>query len=173
MSGTDELLTIAEIAVTLAGFAGVVAAFLHRGSLHPVDRLRFVNMFVIAFSALTLSFLPLAFVHLGLAERKVWALSSAGMIALWCAHMALVPFLRGRLQAGLAGTDLRSPFLLMVVPAIVNLLVQLANATGWLFEPGFVPYFFGLFVYLYAAGLGFVYAVIFRPEDGEGSGEDA
>jgi hypothetical protein len=66
-----------------------------------------------------------------------------------------------------------SPFAvaLMLVPAFVNVAVQLVNATGWLHEPGFVPYLFGLFVYLYSAGLSFVYAVIFRPAEDSSAAE--
>ena len=47
--GREELLTVAELAIGIAGFAGVIAAFLQRGGLHPVDRGRFVTLLSAAF----------------------------------------------------------------------------------------------------------------------------
>jgi len=164
----DELLTIAEIAVTLAGFAGVVVAFLHRGELHAVDRIRFVNFFTIAFEAVILAFVPIALSHLEFEGSRLWVWSSAFMIGLWTLHMMMVPLFLARV---LGAMRVVSPFptVLMLVPAFVNVAVQLVNATGWLHEPGFVPYLFGLFVYLYSAGVSFVYMVIFRPAEGPGA----
>ena len=40
MTASDELLTLAELAIGLAGFAGVVAAFAYRGELAAIDRMR-------------------------------------------------------------------------------------------------------------------------------------
>jgi hypothetical protein len=87
----DGLLTIAEIAVTIALFAGVVAAFLHRGELHAVDRIRFVDLFTVAFEAVILSFVPIALSHLGFEGNRLWVWSSAVMIGLWTLHMMMVP----------------------------------------------------------------------------------
>jgi len=82
--------------------------------------------------------------------------------------MMMVPFFLGRVVRALDVVGL-FPVALMLVPAFVNVAVQLVNATGWLHEPGFVPYLFGLFVYLYTAGVSFVYAGIFRPAEGPGA----
>jgi len=37
------------------------------------------------------------------------------------------------------------------------------NLGGWLWEPNFLAYLLGLFIYLYSAGLMFIYVVLFRP----------
>ncbi len=44
MEGSDELLTIAELAVGLAGIAGLVVAFTRHGRLLPTDRFRFPRL---------------------------------------------------------------------------------------------------------------------------------
>lgn len=59
MEGADELLTIAELSIGIAGFSGVVAAFLQNGGLHPFDRSRFINLFSLSFSTLIPAFVPL------------------------------------------------------------------------------------------------------------------
>ena len=55
------------------------------------------------------------------------------------------------------------PTALLLIPSILNLFVQIGNVGGWFWEPNFVAYLFGLFAYLYVAGLIFVYVVLFRP----------
>ncbi len=44
MEASDELLTIAELAVGLAGFSGVVVAFTRQGELSLTDRYRFIGL---------------------------------------------------------------------------------------------------------------------------------
>lgn len=75
MDGQNELLTIAEIAIGIAGFTGVIAVFAERGRLSPADRLRFLGVFVTAFSALVLAFIPLALAHSGLRDQQLWQTS--------------------------------------------------------------------------------------------------
>ena len=61
----------------------------------------------------------------------------------------------------------RASLVMIWIPPLANFLVQLLNVTGWLRETGFLAYLFGLFVYLYAACVMFVFVVIYRPDSQE------
>jgi hypothetical protein len=165
MEARDELLTIAEISIGIAGFSGVIAAFLQRGGLHPLDRIRFVMLFAMAFTTLVLAYTPIVVSHLVDGTSLIWAYSSATMIGVWFASVLsgflfLIPELRRD-----PSNNGRIPMVLLAVPSILNLAVQCLNASGWLWVPGFVAYLFGLFVYLYASGLMFVFVIMFRPSE--------
>jgi hypothetical protein len=162
LEGRDELLTVAEIAVGIAGFSGVVAAFTQQGSLTPADRLRFLAVFVTAFSAVLLAFLPIALSYSGVGSPGVWRWSS--LIMLGWSLMGLAPYPHGvrRVRRELESRQLL-PIALFAVPTALNLGAQLLNAGGWMWKPSLVPYLFGMLVYLYVAGLFFVLIVLFRP----------
>ncbi len=51
----------------------------------------------------------------------------------------------------------------IVLPALLNLIVQLMNVAGWAWPPGLLAHVFGLFVYLYTAGVMFVMVILYRP----------
>jgi hypothetical protein len=83
---SDLLQTIAEIAITLAGFAGVVA-FLGqraRGDWRTVDLFRFNQLLAGSLAALLLSFAPILLFKLGVPEPLAWRASS-GLLALYLA----------------------------------------------------------------------------------------
>jgi hypothetical protein len=165
MDARDELLTIAEISIGIAGFSGVVAAFLHRDVLHPVDRARFVMLFGLAFTTLGLAYVPIVVSRLFEEAVQVWTYSSAVMVAVWCATVTLTYLF---LMPELLGDDakrLTYRTALMVVPSVLNLAAQCLNVGGWFWDPGFLAYLFGLFVYLYASGMTFVFVILFRPSE--------
>ncbi len=163
MDARDELLTIAEIAIALAGFAGVVAVFIQRdGGQHPADRIRFLGVFSIAFLAVLLAFWPVALTHAGLESTRLWRIASLGMAAMWFLNVAPMPYVMRELRRHI---EVRTfSLVLLWLPAFANLAIQLLNVAGWLWSPGFVAYLVGLLVYIYSSGILFVYAVVFRPE---------
>jgi hypothetical protein len=157
----EELLNLAEIAIGIAGFSGVIAAFLQRDGLHPVDRARFINLFATAFSTLVLAYVPIVVSHRVAEPDQIWRISSAAMVVIWlfgssASYLGVFPIIREHVFTPVA-------FWLLSIPSMMNLAVQVSNAGGWLWHPGFLAYLFGLFVYLYAAGLMFVYIVLYRP----------
>ena len=165
MEVRDELLSIAEISIGIAGFSGVIAVFLQRGGLHRLDRARFVFLFAMAFITLALAYVPIVVSHLVDDVNQIWPYSSAVMIIVWFMTVGfglryVNPALRGELEK-----EPNYPLLIIMIPSILNLGTQCLNLSGWLWEPGFVAYLFGLFVYLYAAGLQFVYIILFRPAE--------
>ena len=163
MNATNELLAIAQIAIALAGFSAVVAAFFQGHGLNLADRIRFVGIFAIAFVTLLLAFLPIALQHAGLSGSRLWVGSSSTMVVVWCAGMWDLGR-RWRTMTNLLPGESTVPILLIFVPASANLAVQVCNVGGWLWEPNFVGYLFGLLCYLYTAGVGFVLVVLYRPQ---------
>jgi hypothetical protein len=161
MDGTDELLTIAEVAIGLAGFAGIVAVFQYQGGFTAVQRLRFLAIFAASFSAILLAFLPLVIYRLNVSDAEVWRWSSVGALILWTPGAVLAPFGIRRIKRETAYSYIAA--VVLYVPALGNGGLLLSNATGWIWEPGFVAYFLGLLTWLYTAALIFVFAVLFPP----------
>jgi hypothetical protein len=162
LEGRDELLTIAEIAVGLAGFSGVVAAFLQPGGLHIADRLRFLAVFTTAFVALVLSFVPILLAHSGVEGSDLWRYSSLTMLVV--SSLGFIPYGFGvrriRAELGSAG---RSPLFFVIAPAAANLVLQIANSGAWFWRSNPAAYLIGMLCWLYIAGVFFVFTVLFRP----------
>ena len=138
METQGTLLTFAELAVALAGFAGIVTVFQSRGrSWSAVDTNRLWMMLAFALATLLFSLLPLAWMFAG---RSPWLVCSA---LLGC-------------FAGFQG--IRSSLTLYQRPAGYNLYLVAFVATGGLsasavqflnvfdlvFGRGFTGYFLGL-----------------------------
>lgn len=83
MQGEGFLLAIAQIAVTLAGFSGLVVAI--RGApssaWHPRDIWSLSWMFGTSLGALFMALLPLLFAFFRLRDGLVWTLASLAMCA--------------------------------------------------------------------------------------------
>ena len=78
MQDSDLLQTIAEIAVALTGFTGVVAFLGDRaqGEWRAVDLFRLNNLLLSSIAALTFSFVPILVFKLGASEFAAWRWSS-------------------------------------------------------------------------------------------------
>jgi hypothetical protein len=164
MPGADALLTIAEMAIGLAGFSAVVGAFMQHGALSRSDRYRFFWLFTTAFVAAVLSFVPVIIVEAGYSGMHVWRTASGIMIGIWFIQMgAWFVGLRRTRDDPEMGPPGFSQGSLMVVPSIFNLGLQAANASGFFWEPSAAAYIVGALIWLYAASLVFVAIVIERP----------
>jgi hypothetical protein len=162
LDGHDELLTIAEIAVGLAGLSGVIAVFIQRGGLSPADRLRFLALFGTAFAALVLAFVPIALAYSGFKNQDIWQISSVTMVFAGLVGLVPLPFGQRTIRKEFKTTT-SLPTVFLLVPSGINLAIQLVNAGGWIWQPNFVPYLIGMLVYLYAIAFFFVIIVLFRP----------
>jgi hypothetical protein len=79
---SGPLTTVAQIAVGLAGFTGIVIAFTRRpGELTPIERYRFAILFGTSFGALFLSLVPFGVALVGVEAPALWRLSSAAFVA--------------------------------------------------------------------------------------------
>ena len=164
MEGVDALLTIAEMAIGLAGFSAVVAAFTIRGELTQTDRSRFLLLFTTAFVAALLAFVPVVLKEAGLAGAALWRTSSGTMVVVWLGFT--VPFIVGLLR------DRRDPSHRPLVfsqkphvlwPSFLNLMLQVMNLWGGIWEPSAAIYIVGTLMWLSAAALVFVSVVLERP----------
>ena len=160
MEASDELLTIAELAIGLAGFSGVAVAFRGRAGLRATDRFRFLSVLSTSLTVLVLAFVPFGFHHAGQVGPALWMGSSAIMLAFWA------------LSAWLLGVRFRPDFsvdenLPMQVEFIIwglgalNLLLAVANIVGWPINTGAFLYLVALVSWLVVAGFLFAFLVLY------------
>ena len=134
MSGESFFLDVAKIAITIAGFVGVVAALRHQrdeewkhNELYGV-KLMIEHSLAAVLAGLLPSVLSLAFAD----EATVWRLCSA-LLAAFLAFEVLINIFRVK-HATAAGTPPRSFALLVFtffVPALVVLYFQVQNIYQW------------------------------------------
>jgi hypothetical protein len=155
----DPLLTTAEVAITLAGFTGIVAVLGQRGrgDWRPEEQLRLVMLLASSFAALLFAMLPIALGSLGLTEAGSWTISSTLLaVSIAAAHPAVVYFLRFLpAEAVEAEFPRRLGLFVLVVSLMVALLLAL-NAVGYGFEQQFGPYFVGLMWLLALSAVQFI-----------------
>jgi len=145
MEGASTLELIAELAIGLLGFSGIIAALARSGAgqLNLIDRARFSTMVLLGALAEVLALLPFALYHSGLESHALWGWAS-GLGA-----VALILFQRG-IYRGAPGFTVRRAWSdpsvnkLAVVVGVAGswtfVPVLALNATGILFERAFAPY---------------------------------
>jgi hypothetical protein len=160
MAPEEILMTVAEIAIAIIGFAGIVAALRSEtsesaGSLH---RLRLRLMVEGSASVMLFAFLP--FLLSGLfTGSTVWAVGS-GVIAISSpVHVYSVFVRQRRIFDGktLEETLLFDSFLAFVAAIVEAILIF--NTFGLLFEPSFEAYLLGVLLPLAVAVAMFVRAI--------------
>ena len=161
--GADEaLFTIAEMSIGVAGFSAIVAAFTGQGPLTTRDRRRFVWLFTSSFIAALLSFIPVLLQE-AVAAADLWRASSAVMCVIWAISSGAWTVAEVRHQSAEPEEEKglwQRPYAL--VPSFLNFVVQLANASGFLWEPSAAVYVAGTLVWLYVAALTFISIVLER-----------
>ncbi len=160
MQGTDELLTVAELAIGLAGFSAVVVSFTHRGGLRKVDRLLFVQLLAVAGGAVLLSFVPFLFDHAGLAGPSLWVGSSIVMLVLTIVLSALLGIPTYRLGLFASMPLGRASVIAHCSVPLLNFASQIANVVGWPLDSGPLLYMVGLLLWLAIAGMLFATLVL-------------
>ena len=160
MQASDELLTIAELAIALAGFSGVVVAFAHQGKLTAIDRTRFTLLLSLAMGAAVVSFAPSLLHLLGLTGSALWRGSSVAFLAAAVLFLTLVALNRNSHPLN-AGTP--RPFLVLNIGlTMLTYASQLSNALGWPWPPGPALLVFGLLMWLVSASMLFGLLVLGR-----------
>jgi hypothetical protein len=160
----DTLLTLAEVSIGLAGFAGIVVV-LGRGpgALPAADSLRLAALVGASLGTLFLSLAPIALNALGLSEPEVWRWSSAVMVIL-----AVPAHLFGVLRIRRIASEMFevTPVPMLVTGAFLlsaNLVAQACNAVGAPWRPSFGVYLSGLILYLGFAAFQFARLLFVRP----------
>jgi hypothetical protein len=160
----DALLTLAEVSLGLAGFAGIVVVFGRGpGILPPADTLRLAALVGASFGTLFLSLTSIALGFLGVPEPELWQWSSAIMVVVFV-PVHVVGMLRVRRIA--ADMFEVTPVYLFVIGALLfvgNLIAQVCNSLGVGSLPIFGVYLFGLILYLGFAAMQFARMLFVRP----------
>jgi hypothetical protein len=160
----DTLLTLAEVSLGLAGFAGIVVVFGRGpGELAPADSFRLLALVGCSLGTLFLSLIPIALGFVGVPEPALWQWSSAMLIAVAVpAHL----FAFSRIRRDAAAIFEVVPVYLLPFGAflfLANFVAQICNALGVGWSPSFGVYLFGLLLYLGFAAVQFARMLFVRP----------
>jgi hypothetical protein len=151
------LLTIAEVSIGFAGFAGIVALFGRRagGIWSIADRLRFNSLVRHALLSLFAAFLPLAIHYVDPDHGSPWRLSSSvfGVVflLLFWTGCRRIPEVRA---SGDSEANIRGAWVLVAAFAVLALALFL-NAIGVVFQGDAAPYLVALFFTLILTGVFF------------------
>ena len=164
MEASDVLLTIAEMAIGLAGFSGVVLAFTYQGRLRPADRYRFLGLFTQALTVAFLCLVPFGFYHAGYAGDAIWRGSSAVAVLFWLFSAWLTAV---RLFPEFSPEEELPRYLGGSIWSlgIINLLLQLANLIAWPMAAGPLLDLVGLVIWFAVAAYFFAVLVLYRRRD--------
>jgi hypothetical protein len=158
----DTLLSIAEIAVSLAGFTGLVGVLGRRGedTSSGLSWIRLRAMLEVALRNAAFALLPLPFLGVVSSETAIWRISSGIYLV---TVVAYILYRRRRTNPSMAGQALGGP-LLSLLP--ISLLACLANVLGLAGPYAFSLYLLSLLLGLVSAGMLFlsVAATIFHDE---------
>lgn len=162
MGVTDQLLTITEIAIALAGFAGIVASFQFSAGV-PVSRgnvLGLAMMIKISLVTAVFAVLPLAIFNFQAGESLVWSISSGlyGLTYIVFFLFTIKRYRRVRISKGPSRLIFRFMGALLIFFAIVLIL----NSLNVMFHQEAGPYLVALIYSLSSSGYMFVRLVI-RP----------
>ena len=157
MANADLMLTVAEVAVTFAGFAGLVTVIAQRlsGADTHLATLRLQAMLMLSLLVAAFSFVPQLVAGFGLSEEAVWRASSGLYGLAWSGYMLFAMRLGLALQTARAlpaGAALR----INQVVHLISPLLLLAGAAGVWNSMTAQVYTVALFGMLYISGVLFV-----------------
>ena len=158
----DALFTIAEVAVGITGFSGIVLAISHRpGALDPFDASRIFLLLAAGVATIVVSLFPVGLHAAGVASGSIWRWSSASMVVVNLGVIA------GGLRAGPWVVSARDWVIapVLLTATLFNLAAQILNATGLVFHGSFSVFFFGLLWWVTFSGTQFVLIIFVRPRD--------
>jgi len=132
MEAEGILTALAEIAVAIAGFSGIVVALQgRRGAWSETDRERFSLLVQISLGSVFWSLIPIVFHLIDSSESFVWRLSSG----LWLVHISYIVPTRIRSLPSPSESELVRSYgaalAFMLSLLTISLVLQIANV-GWL-----------------------------------------
>jgi hypothetical protein len=165
VAAPEALLTLAELALGLAGFTGVIVVFGRdpKAPWHAVDAFRVARMLSASFGGLFFSLLPEGMLATGLSAVTTWRIGSALLLGyLLLAGRSTLLAARALGPEERAYLDVRY---LRAVPLLLGAvaLVLASNALGVWWRPGYPAYYLGVLSLLGFAAFQFVRIVFVRP----------
>ena len=166
MEEKELLLTIAQAALGIAGFSGVMGAFMKRpGKLTGVETYRVGVLLGVSFSAMFLAFLPQLLGAMGSTAPRLWVVASAAMAAF--SIVALSIFLLASWRVSRQAPEIFNPWVMgaTALGHLANIFVQLISASHpeGVAAPGI--YVTGLLWYLFHAAMQFSRMLFVQPAD--------
>ncbi len=164
MESFESRNTIAEVAVTLAGFAGLIAALAgasHQG-LPPRQRIAFWLVLATSLATLILSFLPRVLFNFGLSEPTSWRICCGVLALVNFATLGLVIRVHRSLLAQGIPTQFATAYVVLPTPFGVFALLALATAVGIAPLDPYALFYAGLVISLAFACLIFVLFLFMR-----------
>ncbi len=164
MDWRDTLLTVAEVAVAITGFSGLIGVFVRRERLRNLsdEFLKLRWMLDYSLATLLASLLPFLVFAADPLEPDAWRLCSAVVLAALAVYVVLnrAIVFRWARQPGLAGG-------VFAVGDTAVVVLLLLNALGAAFEPRALPYLAFVFWCLVGSLAGFVQLVslVWRPTE--------
>ena len=151
LQDSDLLQTIAEVAVAILGFTGVVAFLGQRaqGAWRTVDLFRLNQLLAAGIAALLFAFLPILLFKLGASESATWRISS-GLMAVYFGGALFVSRSAIRNLPETEGSEI-VPWILSLILMLnaAVLVLQVLCAAGVAYAGSSAPMLVGL-VYLLA-----------------------
>jgi hypothetical protein len=166
MDATASLSTIAAAALGIAGFSGVMTAFMKKpGRLTEVETYRIAVLLGVSFGGMFLALVPMVLAHFGVGEPRLWGRASLLMVLY--SVIALTAYLWSSYVISRQAPEIFNPYLFSAVALahVVNIGLQLVNALRP--EVGFASgiYVLGLTWYLAHAAIQFSRMVFVQPAD--------
>ena len=154
MNEIEQLLTIAEVSVALAGFAGIVATFQFRQQVnvnrgHALALSMIVNISLVG---ALFAVLPMVFINYGIAEEDVWPICSA-LMGINISIFIFYVWRTTRLNSLPFKTRIIFSSFFVVAFAIV--CANFMNSVGLVFENQFGTYFISFVFCFFLVGYNF------------------
>jgi hypothetical protein len=134
MEAEAILTTLAEVAIAIAGFSGIVVALQNRTVVwSETDKLRFTMLLQVSFECVVFGFVPIVLYLMHLSEPVVWRWSSG----LWLVYIACMVAYRVPqvLRVSAPGSDTSKAALgFLFIVFCTSVLLQVANVV-WLRVP--------------------------------------
>ena len=171
MDAENTLATVAEIGVSLAGFAGIIGALAGEKlrPAHPEVWLPFWAMIASGLGIVFAALFPFLPYHFGAPENVSWAASSAFVAVLTSSNLA---FFMPRILRAIRDGTFRRIWAISVPLDLSSLLVlvtQVLNTLGIGLSQSAGGFFVGLYLLLLISGLNFVFLLYVLGSTRDGS----
>lgn len=156
--------TLAQIALGIAGFSGVVVAVAQRPTQSPrSDSLRILSLLVVSLGSLMLALLPSGLALAGVRRALIWRIGSGAAVLFWLAWTSYFP---RRIRQQPQGVQFPAPVLaLLILLSFVNFVVQALNAAGLFRKLAASVYYFGIVWSILLSAAIFANIVFRRPRE--------
>ena len=164
VDAADSLSTIAAAALGIAGFSGVMTAFIRPGRLTTVESYRVAVLLGVSFGGLFLALAPMALERFDVPEPALWGRASVLMVAY--SVVAVTVYLASSRHIARQAPEIFNRYLFagIAIGHFVNIGLQLNNAL----RPNAVAsgiYVLGLIWYLAHAAIQFSRMLFVQPGD--------